>query len=437
MASLQELLQALRDQNIAAFLRVIRQGESSQDDAIAFHMLVYGGRFESFDDHPRKHFDRTTHQYVENWRAAPSNSTTSAAGAFQITETSWNRFCAATGYAGRFDETGQSLYVPWSMLQHGVLDDVLAGRLDDAIKGLRGEWTSLPGAAENHSKWNLEAARALFRRYGGVLEGDAAPSPAAAPGVDPQTTEQPAPASPASTTEDSSVDTNGSSTLGSINSVIGAAAPIAGAFNPAIGLGLGLLNSLLSVFQPLVREKVAKEVNRHTDDPTVGKAIADGLINKAIELTGKSDPVEAIAAAKNNAAIVQQLETTALETLERLAPFLDKLHAYSKDEWAADEASRAAAAARYQGAAFDPAPMIVNRLFWLLVGLLIATGALIGIQMWFADDHKPAGELVGLFIGLATLVGQKISTIVDNRFGSSASSAAKDATIQQLARVQR
>lgn len=154
--------------NVLAFLRVIRQGESRQDDA-AFGMLVYGGHFTDFSDHPRQHFDRVTHRLVVDWRQAPPNSTSSAAGAFQITETTWNDFCHATGYAGPFDQDGQTQCAVWLMNGAKALVALFAGDFDSAVKLCRSTWTSLPGAAESHSNWTLAKARELYVKYGGAF----------------------------------------------------------------------------------------------------------------------------------------------------------------------------------------------------------------------------------------------------------------------------
>lgn len=180
--TLTQLQAALKLANVQAVLRVIRHGESSQGPE-AFHMLVYGGKFDSFADHPRRHFDRKTHAFVADWQSAPPNSTTSAAGAFQITETTWNAFCKFTGYVGVFDETGQSLCAVYLLDVDRALDDVIAGRLALALGKLRGTWTSLPGAAENSGKFTLATAIAVYQQYGGTLSDKVAPPPVLNPDV--------------------------------------------------------------------------------------------------------------------------------------------------------------------------------------------------------------------------------------------------------------
>ena len=53
------------------------------------------------------------------------------------------------------------------MARRGALEDVLSGRIDDAIAKCRQEWTSLPGAAENRAGWTLAAALELYRLRAG------------------------------------------------------------------------------------------------------------------------------------------------------------------------------------------------------------------------------------------------------------------------------
>jgi hypothetical protein len=83
--SLQEYVAlAQTNDNCAGWLRVIRQGESNQNDD-AFTELYGGSHFEGFADHPRQRF------------TLPGGNYTTAAGAYQITESTWNDFTANFG----------------------------------------------------------------------------------------------------------------------------------------------------------------------------------------------------------------------------------------------------------------------------------------------------------------------------------------------------
>lgn len=126
----QGLLGAATHDNVAAWLRVIREGESSQDDDVAFRIIVGGQHFDSFDHHPQV--------YVPQ----PDGSKSSAAGAFQITYTTWKDYIAKYGDQP-FAPANQTLCAIWLTYRRGALDDVIAGRLDAAIRKCTREWTSL------------------------------------------------------------------------------------------------------------------------------------------------------------------------------------------------------------------------------------------------------------------------------------------------------
>jgi muramidase (phage lysozyme) len=159
--TLQDLLDAYRNANVLAFLHVIREGESSQDDS-AYRMLVFGGFFDSFADHPRIHKDLVTHEVVPDWRNHPGK-TSSAAGAPQITETTWDSVAKEYGFAD-FSPQCQDLAAIALIARRGALSDVIAGRLYAAIRKLTQEWTSLAIPKRQ------EAAAQVFLEYGGSLD---------------------------------------------------------------------------------------------------------------------------------------------------------------------------------------------------------------------------------------------------------------------------
>jgi muramidase (phage lysozyme) len=129
MKTLAEYVALLQNNNVAAWLRVLREGESSQNED-AFTELYGGTHFESFGDHPRKHFP------------LPDGRNTSAAGAYQITETTWNDWTAHLGQMP-FTPDNQDACAVWLTERAGALDDVIAGRLTHAIARCTGVWSSL------------------------------------------------------------------------------------------------------------------------------------------------------------------------------------------------------------------------------------------------------------------------------------------------------
>lgn len=140
---------------VRAFLALIRYGESSNTDR-AYTTLYGGGQFADLSRHPAQFF-----------RLADGRLT-SAAGAYQITYTTWKGLVAQYGFTDFFPAT-QDFAAVALIKGRGALADVLAGRFDRAIAKCRNEWTSLPGAMEQG--YGLEKANQILAAYGGQFEG--------------------------------------------------------------------------------------------------------------------------------------------------------------------------------------------------------------------------------------------------------------------------
>jgi muramidase (phage lysozyme) len=164
MTSRDTLLEALQSNNLQAFLRVIREGESSQDDRAYF--MRFGGLgnppayFDSLDAHPR--IFEPTH----------GGKKSSAAGAYQATWTTWREEQAKYGWPD-FSRQSQDEFAVARIIYRGALDAVKSGRFYEACRLCRNEWTSLPGGSEPNSA--TKRALAVYHEHGGAL---AAPSDA-------------------------------------------------------------------------------------------------------------------------------------------------------------------------------------------------------------------------------------------------------------------
>lgn len=143
--------------NVRAMLRVIRQGESSLDDATAYRMMCgkRGAAFSSFADHPRP--------------ALPKPCGRGASGAYQITIATWDWLRTLIPLRD-FSPASQDFAAVALMAYRGALPAVVAGDLKTAFSKLRNEWTSLPGAAENGFT-TFAGARQLFVAAGGSISG--------------------------------------------------------------------------------------------------------------------------------------------------------------------------------------------------------------------------------------------------------------------------
>lgn len=145
--------------NVIAFSRVVREGESRQDDAAFF--MRYGGYgqqpkyFDSLERHPR----------IPELTADGRKST--AAGAFQATWTTWQDFEKFMGRPMDFSRESQYLFYVWCLHRRGALDAVIAGRFEEACRLCKDEWTSLPGGAEENAA--TRRARETYLKWGGKL----------------------------------------------------------------------------------------------------------------------------------------------------------------------------------------------------------------------------------------------------------------------------
>jgi muramidase (phage lysozyme) len=383
----------LDDANVKAFLRVIRAGESSQDDG-AYRWLFGSTRsapklFESFADHPRV---RTYEAYDGQFIANGKIDYTTAAGAYQITETTWNGVSKCLGLED-FSERSQDIAAVGLVDGRGALDDVLAGNVERAMFLCRQEWASLPASTYGQPTQSTANALTVYRHYGGQT-GSAS------------TQEAPMPA------------------------------PILVAAGAAVlpDMLRALANGLINVFSPLAKEKLTEKLAKHSNDPEVTGQIVNSIIDTAKTLTAKSDPMDAVLGARSDPAIIQQCEENALATLERLAPLLDKIAQWDKQSWDAEEASRDMAAARARLDPHDQDVFLTKAIVGMVLGLMVALGALVAFLVYVKASESTIGTMLGLFSMATGVIVGEFKTRYQHRYGSSRSSGAKDVMIGELSR---
>jgi muramidase (phage lysozyme) len=142
--TLDELQTWLGDANVKAFLRVIRQGETNQEDS-AYSEINGGGHFvvppwaHPFDD-------------------IPTTQGGKAAGAYQFLGTTWARLNRQFSFAD-FSPINQDLAAVALIAQRQALSAVMAGGIAKAIELLKEEWISLPHLGDR--------AKQIFAQYGG------------------------------------------------------------------------------------------------------------------------------------------------------------------------------------------------------------------------------------------------------------------------------
>jgi muramidase (phage lysozyme) len=252
--------------NVVAFLRVIRERESGQGPD-AYLMINGGGRMDGFQKHP--------------WENVPTTRGARACGAYQFLGTTWGGLCRQYEFAD-FGPESQDLGAIALIQERGALQDVIAGRFEQAVGKLRGVWTSLPGASESSASWTMDKARSVFLKYGGKLDNadliqPAAPvedhSPVDLPPVQPKESSMPLP----------------------ILALISAFGPLLSSLIPSISKALdrttdtpAKLEAATKIIETVVAAtnstNVQEAVEKMQADPVVRKAAADAVVtNPAIQ----------------------------------------------------------------------------------------------------------------------------------------------------------
>lgn len=358
----------LDNSNVKAFLCLIREGESSQEEQ-AYQWLFGSTRrapklFDSFADHPRvRTYERYDGQFIKNGKI----DYTTAAGAYQITETTWGG-CVRALDLPDFSPASQDLAALYLIWQRKALDDVLAGRIQEAIIKLRLEWASLPGSTYGQPTVALEKALEVYRVAGGVMRPAGTPAPV--------------------------VDLSRKA-------------------EPMSPLILPLATTLIDIFSPLAKEKITKELNRHTDKPEVAAQIANGVLEAAKSVTGMSDPVEAAAAVKKDPDLMANVERMSLADLDKLVPALEKLNAM--------EQANIKSAREYNAAE----PMFLDFGWLKLKFVHLLSLVFVGFAGWFAARYWPdlTPELKGAVMTLMIIAGW--NGVRDYWMGSSSGSERK------------
>ena len=142
--------------NLRAFLALIRQVESNND----YNALVMGGSFSDFSDHPA----------LLGWdgvRLADGRLTT-AAGAYQITRTTWKDLGGGDRY-GSFDPAAQDAAAMDLLKRRGALNLVKAGQYDTAVARLTNEWEAFARILAGTFPVTPEGARAIYADAGGAF----------------------------------------------------------------------------------------------------------------------------------------------------------------------------------------------------------------------------------------------------------------------------
>lgn len=151
----QELFSISREPNVAAFRAMIIYSEGTARDGDPYATLYAYRTFDSFADHPRI-------------KVTAGAYTSTAAGAYQIMEATWDSYRARWGIPD-FSPDSQDAFCVGLIRLRGALDDVRAGRFNDAVRKCGKEWASLPGSPYGQPVRTLDQVQAAYINAGGML----------------------------------------------------------------------------------------------------------------------------------------------------------------------------------------------------------------------------------------------------------------------------
>ncbi len=162
-----DLRAALEDSNVRAFLAVIDLGEHGPDadDEIRYRTMFGGLVFDGFADHPRH-------------AQTVGRLTSTAAGRGQFLSGTWSDLVSLYGFPDFSPECQDEAMVAL-IIRRGALEDIIAGRFEQAIAKCAKEWASLPGSPYGQPTLTLEAARRRYVERGGQFERQREPDPLA------------------------------------------------------------------------------------------------------------------------------------------------------------------------------------------------------------------------------------------------------------------
>lgn len=206
---------------------------------------------------------------------------------------------------------------------------------------------------------------------------------------------------------------------------------------------------LFNAFAPVVQQKIAAVVDKHSDQPGVGQAVAESLSTALVQFaqgaTGKSDPLEAVAVARQDAGIVAQAqqiaESTVLDRLKQLAPLLQESMELDQAKWQAEREGKDAAATRAiaekKAGLWDMTQTLVTSLLIMLWG--IAWGLGYALYQAIQRDEPNAMVLTAL-IGLSGpiwtgAIVASVAAIVAYRFDGTAKESAQTQALVQAAQL--
>ncbi|MBZ3664022.1 glycoside hydrolase family 24 protein [Pseudomonas monteilii] len=149
--------------NVLRFLDLIAFSEgtstvTSSDDG--YNVLYGGGLFHGYADHPRRKL------------TFPINGkqiTSTAAGRYQLLERYWEAYRVSLRLVGGFIPENQDRIALQQIRERRALEDIKAGRIQQAIAKCSNIWASFPGNSYGQNPHRLDKLLAKWKELSGVL----------------------------------------------------------------------------------------------------------------------------------------------------------------------------------------------------------------------------------------------------------------------------
>lgn len=414
----------LSSNNLRAALRVIREGESNQEDdgPESGYRAMYHPTERRFWTGPLEG------PHPKHYEPLPDGSgrKSSAFGAYQHTGTTWDGLNSKYGLADDIGGYSQDCHAVALIYDVGALDDVIDGDFDAFLRKCGSQWASLPNSSlqDGGSKLTYDRALAVWKKYGGGVPVVISSKPRELP----PEVEPPEP------------------TAEELERIQAIPQPAEEPMAAPLLFIVPLLQSLFEAFSPLVRAKVTKALDKQGVDAASSGAVADNLMGIVKGIAGAAtgaagvepraaaaaatDPLVAVATVKANPALVAQAEEQMSDYIDKIAPMLTQIEKMEQGAWSASEDSMDRAAERAKGDP-DPIGQPIMAISAALVALLVVFAC--GIAGW--QVYKAGSPTTEVWAQIAGLIGFGTGvwvTIVSYRYGSSRQSQTKDFAIAEL-----
>lgn len=145
--------------NMKAFLDMIAYAEGTDrfGDQNGYNVIVGGELFHDYSDHPNRRV----------WLPAYRIHST-AAGRYQILHRFWLHYKKQLGLPD-FGPESQDRYAIQQIREQRAYQDVIEGRIEQAISKCRNIWASLPGAGYGQREVAMRDLTSFYRRHGGKV----------------------------------------------------------------------------------------------------------------------------------------------------------------------------------------------------------------------------------------------------------------------------